>query len=95
LETRPIYHLCDETISGNVFCSFLALVLRYELQSSLEARGHTLEWADVVQDLERLQYVGVEQDGKRFRLRTGLAGTCGWVFRAVGVAVPPTVQQLA
>jgi hypothetical protein len=54
-----------------------------------------LEWADVVHDLERLQYVEVEQDGKRFRLRTELAGTCGRVFRAVGVAVPPTVQQLA
>jgi transposase len=26
LETRPIYHKCDETIRGHVFCSFLALV---------------------------------------------------------------------
>ena len=24
LETRPIYHKCDETIRGHVFCSFLA-----------------------------------------------------------------------
>ena len=37
----------------------------------------------------------VEQDGKRFRLRTQLQGTCSQVFRAVGVAIPPTVQQLA
>lgn len=28
LTTRPIYHKCDETILGHVFCSFLALVLR-------------------------------------------------------------------
>src|SRR5271165_5260590 len=28
LQTRPIYHKCDETIRGHVFCSFLALVLR-------------------------------------------------------------------
>ena len=27
LETRPIYHKCDDTIRGHVFCSFLALVL--------------------------------------------------------------------
>ena len=27
LETRPIYHKCDETIRGHVFCSFLALML--------------------------------------------------------------------
>jgi Transposase DDE domain len=95
LETRPIYHQRDETIRGHVFCSFLALLLRYELQTRLAARGKYLEWADVLHDLERLQYVEVEQDGKRFRLRTASQGTCGWVFRAVGVAMPPTVQQLA
>ena len=27
LDTRPIFHKCDETIRGHVFCSFLALVL--------------------------------------------------------------------
>ncbi|HMB02402.1 MAG TPA: IS1634 family transposase, partial [Isosphaeraceae bacterium] len=32
LQTRPIYHKCDETIRGHVFCSFLALILRQELQ---------------------------------------------------------------
>jgi len=37
LDTRPIYHHCDDTIRGHVFCSFLALVLRYELQSRLKA----------------------------------------------------------
>jgi hypothetical protein len=95
LETRPIYHQRDETIRGHVFCSFLALLLRYELQTRLAARGQAVAWADVVRDLERLQYVDVEQDGKRFRLRSELKGICSRVFRAVGVAVPPTVQQLA
>jgi hypothetical protein len=95
LETRPIYHQRDETIRGHVFCSFLALLLRYELQARLAARGQVPEWADVLQDLERLQYVEVEQAGQRFRLRTQVQGTCGRVFRAVGVAIPPTVQQLA
>jgi hypothetical protein len=95
LQTRPIYHQRDATIRGHVFCSFLALLLRYELQKRLAARGQAPEWADVLADLERLQYVEVEQEGKRFRLRTHLQGTCGRVFRAVGVAVPPTVQQLA
>ena len=32
LETRPIYHQCDETIRGHVFCSFLALLLRRALE---------------------------------------------------------------
>jgi transposase len=95
LQTRPIFHRCDETIRGHVFCSFLALVLRQELQSRLEARGHELEWADVIGDLDRLQMVEVEQDGKRFLLRSEVQGSCGKVFQAVGVAVPPTVQQVS
>jgi transposase len=93
LQTRPIYHKCDETIRGHVFCSFLALVLRQELQARLEERGHDLEWADVICDLDRLQMVEVEQDGKRFLLRSEVQGSCGKVFQAAGVAMPPTVQQ--
>ncbi len=95
LQTRPIFHRCDETIRGHVFCSFLALVLRRELQARLEERGHEFEWADVIGDLDRLQVVEVEQDGKRFLLRTEAQGTCGKVFQAVGVALPPTVQQVS
>jgi transposase len=93
LQTRPIYHKCDETIRGHVFCSFLALVLRQELEVRLAKDGHDFEWADVIQDLDRVQMVEVEQDGKRFLLRSEVQGTCGTVFRAAGVAVPPTVQQ--
>ena len=95
LETRPLYHRCDETIRGHVFCSFLALLLRDELQRRLAARGHTFEWAEVLADLERLQQVEVAQDGQRFLLRSEVQGTCGHVCQAVGVALPPTVQQLS
>jgi transposase len=95
LQTRPIYHKCDETIRGHVFCSFLALVLRQELQARLKERGHELEWADVIVDLDRLQLVEVEQEGKRFLLRSEAQGTCGKVFQAAGVALPPTVQQVS
>ena len=43
LETRPAYHQRDETIRGIVFCSFLALVLRRELDRRLEKAGHDFE----------------------------------------------------
>jgi Transposase DDE domain len=95
LETRPIYHKCDVTIRGHVFCSFLALLLRHELQTRLLARGRRFEWADVIHDLDRLQVVEVEQDGKRFRLRTEVRGCCARVFQAAGVALPRLVEQLA
>ena len=94
LETRPIYHQCDETIRGHVFCSFLALLLRHELQARLVARGRHLEWADVIQDLDRLQQVEVTQDGTRFLLRSELSRHAGKILQAAGVAIPPTVQQL-
>ena len=94
IHTRPIYHRLDATIRGHVFCSFLALVLRQELQARLEKKGHDFEWADVIQDLDQLQSTEVQQDGKRFLLRNEAQGTCGSVFQAAGVALPPTVQQV-
>lgn len=94
LETRPIFHHCDATIRGHVFCSFLALVLRYELQTRLTAKGRSFEWTDVLRDLETVQQVDVEHQGHRFRLRSQLTGTAGRVLQAAGVAVPPTVQQV-
>ena len=94
LETRPIFHHCDETIRGHVFCSFLALVLKHELQSRLWKKGEgKFEWADVMRDLDRVQYVEVAQDGKAFLLRSELQGTAGRSFQAAGVAIPPTVQE--
>jgi hypothetical protein len=94
LVTRPIFHHCDDTIRGHVFCSFLALVLRHELQSRLKAKGCVYEWADVLRDLEQVQQVEVEHQGHRFLLRSELSGTAGRVFQAAGVAAPPTVQQV-
>ena len=94
LETRPVNHKRDETIRGHVFCSFLALVLMKELHDRLEARGLKLEWTDVIRDLDRLQEVEIEQDKKRFVLRTQTQGTCGKIFQAVGVALPPTLRQV-
>lgn len=47
LRTRPVYHACDEAIRGHVFCSFLALVLRQELQARCAGAGLKPEWGDV------------------------------------------------
>lgn len=94
LETRPIYHRHDRTIRGHVFCSFLALVLRKELDRSLKQSGHRFEWAEIKQDLKALQSVTIEENGKRIALRTECKGVCGKVFQAVGVAIPPTIKEL-
>jgi transposase len=94
IDTRPIYHHLDETIRGHVFCSFLALVLRQELQARLENHGQDVEWADVIHDLDQLHITEVQQDGKRFLLRDDAKGTCAAVFQAARVALPPKVQQV-
>jgi transposase len=94
LETRPIYHHRDATIRGHVFCSFLALVLKKELYRRLDGAGHSFEWADIKQDLSALRETVLNEDGKRLAVRSQCLGTCGKVFQAVGVAVPPTIREL-
>jgi transposase len=94
LETRPVYHQRDENIRGHVFCSFLALVLRKELDTRLEKAGLSFEWVDIKQDLQSLQEVVIKDNGRSLALRTECVGTCSKVFQAVGVAVPPTVREV-
>ncbi len=94
LETRPIYHKTDETIRGHVFCSFLALVLRKELDKRLERSGLNLEWFDIKQDLKNLEEITIDDAGKKVIIRTEAKGTCSSVFRAVGMALPPTIQKM-
>ncbi|MFZ5983186.1 MAG: IS1634 family transposase [Acidobacteriota bacterium] len=93
LSTRPIYHKCDETILGHVFCSFLALILVKALEDRLQDRDLDLEWARVIRDLDQMEEVELEQDGKRFILRVGETGCCGKVFQAAGVAVPTRLRR--
>lgn len=94
LHTRPVYHQKDENIRGHVFCSFLALVLRKELERRLNAAGHVFEWSDIKQDLKALQQVTIEENGKRLSIRSECKGVCGKVFQSVGVAMPPTIKEV-
>jgi len=95
LETRPIWHQRDETIIGHVFCSFLALLLRKRLQDHLEEKGWTLEWADVIRDLDNLVEMEVSVAGKGYVIRSDSRGVAGKVAQAAGVALPPTLRPCA
>jgi len=94
LETRPIYHKCDETIRGHVFCSFLALTLMKELEDRLSAKGQQLEWADVLADLEALRVVKLRSGAATCELRTTPQGVAGKVVQASGVSLGPTLRFL-
>ena len=93
LRTRPIYHSCDAAIRGHVFCSFLALVLQKELADRCQAADVTVEWDDLIRDLDRLQEATIEKDGKRVTTRTPVSGQVGRVFQAAGIALPPTWRE--
>ena len=92
INTRPIYHKRDETIKGHVFCSFLALALKKELNDRLASQGLQLEWTDIKQDLKALQEVILDENNIKLAVRTECQGLCGKLFKATGVAVPPTIR---
>jgi hypothetical protein len=94
LETRPIYHQSDEAIRGHVFCSFLALTLKAELERRLKADS-VCEWDPVLKSLEGLQEVELNFQNQRFLLRTPLKAEASAALRAAGVAAPPTVRELS
>ena len=93
LQTRPIYHKSDAAIRGHVFCSFLALLLRKELQDRLAAKGWRLEWAEIIRDLDNLVEIEVTINDHNYLLRSSSAGTVSKVFQACGLALPPLVRQ--
>ena len=93
LDTRPIYHKRDETIRGHVFCSFLALQLRKELEDRLARKQWKLEWADVIRDLDNLIEMEVAISGKGYVFRGQTSGVAGKVFQACGVALPPALRS--
>lgn len=97
LSTRPIYHKRDETIRGHVFCSFLALLLRRELEERMWGEGYIdVPWAEVLRDLDFLDETEIEsQQNKRYIIRGPAKGWCSAVFQSVGVAMPKNLRRVA
>ena len=75
---------------GHVFVSFLSLLLVHELKRRIDFPA---EWDEIRADLDALYEVEVKSDGKTYLLRSKLQGICGKVFKAVGVAVPPSAKD--
>ena len=93
LDTRPIFHRGDEAIRGHVFCSFLALLLRKEMEDRLARKNWPLEWRDIIRDLDNLVEMEVAINGKGYVFRGQTPGVAGKVFQACGVALPPTLRS--
>jgi len=90
LDTRPVFHQKDSAIMGHVFVSFLSLLLVHELKKRIDFPA---EWDEIRADLDALYEVEVKSEGKTYLLRSKLQGICGKVFKAVGVAIPPSAKD--
>jgi Transposase DDE domain len=95
MRTRPIYHASDAAIRGHVFCSFLALILRKELDERCRNAGFRPEWGDLLRDLDRLQEVEIRKDGQQIILRTPATGVIGPLFKAARIALPLNLRETA
>ena len=73
-------------------------MLKKELEDRLAAAaagvGSRASWPAVVADLDSLTEIEVEQDGKRFVLRSAPRPAASLALSAVGVALPPTLRQV-
>jgi transposase len=94
LDTRPIDHQRDDTMRGQVFCSFLALLLRQELERRRAANATSLEWAHIMRDLEALQETTITIDERAYVVRSEAKRTAGNVFQACGIAMPPALRSM-
>lgn len=94
LSTRPIYHKNDDTIRGHVFCSFLALRLRHELEQRLEGLGKPWEWGEVIRGIDKLQEVTLGFENRTYAMRSELTGQIGLAIKAARVALPPTLREV-
>jgi len=96
--TRPIFHKLDQTIRGHVACSFLALVLKVELEERIDGPKHAVKgprrgaWPEILADLDSLTETLIEHGDKRFLIRSAPRPAASLALRAARVALPPTVR---
>jgi len=67
---------------------------KMELDMRIENIGENMEWEQIKLDLKRLQEIIIEQSGNKFALRTQASGDWHKVFKAIGMAMPPTIKKI-
>ena len=77
-----------------MFCSFLALLLKQELEGRMKRTDLQWEWNEVIRGLDALQQVEANFQGRRFLFRSQLTAHASQAVRATGVAIPPTLREL-
>jgi hypothetical protein len=83
-----------ETIRGHVSYSFLALVLKRELEERIADLGRKCSWPDILADFDSLTETKVEQDDKCFLLRRHRVPPPVSRSPPPASPCPPTVRQV-
>ena len=73
ISLRPQYHWTDQKIAVHVFCCVLALLLCSLLEREMHRRGLTMSAFELLDQLDRIQEVGVVYPGKKPFVRTTLS----------------------
>jgi transposase len=93
--TRPIYHQRDENIVGHIWCSFLAFFLRKVLMDKIEKNCSPdklpLEWADIVNHLDRLSISKYTIQERPITIRSKALTGAVEAFKAIGIRLPEIV----
>lgn len=81
-----------------MFCSFLALLLKQELESRMKRTDLQWEWKEVIRGLDALQQVEANFQARRFLFRSQPTAKptadASQAVRAISVALPPTLREL-
>jgi hypothetical protein len=83
----------DLPVVERLFRSEKALLATRPIYHQTDAAVRGQEWRELLADLDRLQEIEVEQDGKHLILRTPVTGVAGKAFQAVGAALPPNIRE--
>ena len=93
---RREYDRCMDLLADlgeNSALELTALVLKKALEDRIAAFSRSASWPEIIADLDSLTETEIEQDGKRFTVRSAPRPAASLAIRAAGVALPPTVRE--
>jgi len=91
---RPIFHWTPSRVRGHIFICFLSFLLVVSLKRKLSDRGVKESVWRVIRDLSRIRAVKLSVKDKAYLVRTEFQGLAHRAHQAVGLRIPPRVQEL-
>jgi len=81
-------------VRGHIFICFLSFLLVVSLKRKLSERGVKESVWRVIRDLSRMRAVKLSVKDKTYLVRTEFQGLSHRAHQAVGLKIPPRVQEL-